>query len=164
MVIVVIIVIIESSRKMDSCRCRRDLDVGVGVAPQEGEAGQPVLRVDRLPDASKLFRGQDANCGGKFGTGDFPANGAGSDLDLWVIADALDLSQFAACHEVELVIIFSEPDGGVDSGDAFPEGREADVTLAVDFCWNGSHADILKRCEEVLRGTRMEYSTSRCPL
>src|SRR5258708_40265394 len=116
-----------------SCGCRRDFDRAVGVAPQEGDAGEPVLRVDQPADAGKLFRWQDADGCGEFGTGDFSADGAGCDLDLRVVADTLVLSGFAAGHEVEFVVVLGKPDGRVYGGAIFSEGGEADVTLIVDF-------------------------------
>jgi hypothetical protein len=62
---------------------------------------------------------------------------------LRVVADALALSQFAVRHEVELIVVFGKPDGRVDGDATFAEGREADVTLAVDFGGDGCHADIV---------------------
>jgi len=91
--------------------CERDLYVRVGVAPQEGDTGEPIFCFDRLADASALFRWQDADPREKFGASDFPAHGAGSDLDLRVIAYALAFSQLAVGHEVELIVVFGKPDG-----------------------------------------------------
>ena len=123
--------------------CWRDLKESVGVAPQEWDACQPVFCFDQLADAGKLFWRQDADGSGELGSGDFPANGAGCDLDLRVVADALALPQFAIRHEVEFVVIFGKPDGRVHGKATFPEGGKADVTLAVNFCGDG-HSGIVK--------------------
>ena len=71
---------------MQAYSCGRDFEVGVGVAPQERDTGEPIFSVDRLADASKLFRWKDADGCGEFGAGDFSADGAGRDLDLRVVA------------------------------------------------------------------------------
>jgi hypothetical protein len=128
--------------RMNSCRwCH--FDVGVGVAPQEREAGKPILGVNRLPDASSLFLWQEASGSGEFGSGDSSSDGAGGDLDLRVIAYAFDLPQFAVGHKVEFVVVFGEPDRRVNGAAALSEGREADVSLAVNFDGYGSHAGIV---------------------
>lgn len=77
---------------------------------------------DGLADAGKFFRWQNAGGGRGFGAGDFPPDGAGGDLDLGVVADALALSQFAVGQEVEFVFIFGKPDGCVHGEPAFAEG------------------------------------------
>lgn len=142
---------------MQAYSCGRDLEVGVGVAPKEGDTGEPVFCVDCLADAGKLFRWQNADNSGEFGAGDFSADGAGGDLDLRVVADAFALSGFAVRHEVEFVLVFGKPDGGVHGDATFSEGSEADVTLTVDFGGDGSHWDIVKCCEGFLRGSTHEY-------
>src|SRR5271157_79193 len=134
--------------KFDSCRCGSDFEVGVGVAPNEWDTGEPVFCVDRLAGASTLFRRQDADGRGEFGAGDFSADGARGDLHLRVVADALALSQFAARHEVEFAVIFGKPDGSVNRDTTFAEGREADVTLAVDFCGDCSHENIVSAAKD----------------
>src|SRR5208282_2993716 len=145
---------------MQSYSCGRDFEVGVGVAPQEWDSGEPVFSVDRLVDAGKLFRWQDADGCGEFGAGDFSADGAGGDLDLRVVTDALALSGFAVRHEVEFVVVFGKPDGRVHGGATFSEGSEADVALAMDFGGDGSHADIIK-CRRIMAPdcTRRSCST-----
>src|ERR1700719_1709174 len=128
-----------------SGRYWRDLDTGLGVAPQEGDTGEPVYSVDHPADAGKLFRRQDAGSCGEFGAGDFSADGAWSDLDLRVVADALVFPGLAARHEVEFVIVFGKPDGRVYGGATFAEGGEAYVTLAVDCGGDRKHVDIVNR-------------------
>ena len=128
-----------------SGRYWRDLDTGLGVAPQEGDTGEPVFCVDHPADAGKLLRRQDAGGCGEFGAGDFSADGAGGDLDLRVVADALGFSGFAAGHQVEFAVVFGKPDGRVHGNATFSEGGEADVTLAMDFGGDGSHLDIVNR-------------------
>ena len=131
--------------ELGSCGCRRDLDGGVGVAPQKWDASEPVFCIDHPADAGELFRRKDAGGCGEFGTGDFSTDGAGGNLDLRVIADALVFSGFAARHEVKFVVVFGKPDGRVHGGAIFSKGGETDVTLAVDFGGDGSHADIVNR-------------------
>src|SRR6202048_34838 len=96
-----------------SGRYWRDLDPGRGVAPQEGDTGEPVLCLDHPADAGKLFRRQDAGGCGEFGAGDFSAHRTWGDLDLRVVADALVFSGFAAGHQVEFVVVLGKPDGRV---------------------------------------------------
>src|ERR1035441_9048047 len=72
-------------------------------------ATQPVFCVDQLANACGLLGGQNTNCCREFGAGSLSADGAGSDLDLRVVTDALILSQLAAGHEVEFVIVFGKP-------------------------------------------------------
>src|SRR5208337_1996726 len=117
---------------MPAYSCERDFEISVGVAPQEGDTREPVFCFDGLADAGKIFRRKDTDGRGKLGAGDFSAHGAGGNLDLRVVADALALSQFAVRHEVELIVVFGKPDGRVDGNATFPEGREADVALAVN--------------------------------
>lgn len=126
-----------------SCRCDGDLGAGVGLTPQKRKTGEPVFCVDRLPDARKFLGGQNLRGCGEFGAGDFSTDGTRGDLHLRVVANALALAQFAVRHEVEFVIIFGKPDRRVDCDTAFAEGGQADITLAVDFCGNGRHADIV---------------------
>ena len=135
-----------------SGRYWRDLDTGLGVAPQEGDTGEPVFCVDQPADAGKLFCRQDPDGGGEFGTGDLSTDGAGGHLDLRVVADTLGLSGLAAGHEVECVVVPGKPDGRVHGYAALSEGREADVTLTVDFGGDGRHGDIVKCCEGFLWG------------
>ena len=138
-----------------SCGYWCDLDGGIGVAPQEWDTGEPVFSVDHPADAGKLCRRQDAGGCGKFGAGDFSADGAWSDLDLRVVAYALVFPGLAARHEVEFVIVFGKPDGRVHGDATFAEAGEAQVTLAVDFGGDRSHADIVNgggfRVEELPR-------------
>ena len=122
---------------------RRDLEVGVGVAPEQGDTSEPAFCVDQPADAGRLLGGQNTNRSGEFGAGNLSAHGTGSDLDLRVVTDALILSQLAAGHEVELVVVFGKPNGRVHGNASLPEGGEADVTLAVDFGGDSSHGNIV---------------------
>ena len=121
----------------------RNFETGVGVAPKEGDTREPVFRVDQPADAGKLLRRQDADGGREFRAGDSSADGAGSNLGFRVVADAFVLSQFAARHEVEFVIVFGKPDGRVHRNAALPESGEAYVSLAVDFAGDDRHGDIV---------------------
>ncbi len=133
------IAVFATAAEFDSCGCGRNFEDDVGVAPQEGDTGEPVFRADQPADARKLFGRQDAGGCGELGAGDSSADGAGCDLDLRVVADTLVLSGFAAGHEVEFVVVLGKPDGRVYGGAIFSEGREADVTLTVDFGGDGRH-------------------------
>ncbi len=124
----------------------RDLEVSVGVAPEQGDTSKPVFCVDQPAHAGRLLGGKNTNRSGEFGSGDLSAHGAGSDPDLRMVADALVLSQLAAGHEVKFVVVFGKPDGRVHSSSTLPEGSEADVTLAVDRGGDGSHEDIVNNC------------------
>lgn len=124
---------------------RRNLEVGIGIAPQPRQTGEPIFCVNQLAGASVFFRSQDADGPSKFRAGDLPPHGARGDLDLGVVADALALAQFAVRHEIEFVPVFGKPNRRVDGNAALAEGREADVALALDFCGNGCHADIVMR-------------------
>ena len=142
----------ETAARFDSCGCRRDFYSAVGVAPQEWEAGEPVFCVDHPADAGELFRRKDAGGCGEFGAGDFSAHRAWGYLDLRVVADALVFSGFTAGHQVEFVVVFGKPDRRVHGYAIFSEGSEADVTLAVDFGGDGSHADIVNRAGSISGG------------
>jgi len=121
---------------------RSNFDVSVGVAPKQRQAGEPIFRFDGAADSGGIFGRQDARGGGEFGAGDFSAHGAGSDFDLRVIADTLDLAELAVGHKAEFVTVFRKPDGGVDRDSGFAEGRERDVVLSVDLGGDG-HRGIL---------------------
>jgi len=115
----------------------RNLNVRVSITPEEWDAGEPILCLDGVPHAGGVFDRQDAGRGRKFRAGDFSANRAGSDFDLRIIADALDLAELAVRHEVEFVALFREPDGCGDGDSGFAEGGERDVFLSVDRTGDG---------------------------
>lgn len=89
-----------------------------------------------------MFGGQDAGRRGKFGACDFSPDCAGGNLDLRVIAKALDFAQLAVGHEVKLVVFFGKPDGGINSNASFAESSDRDVTLATNF-WRDGHSGIV---------------------
>ncbi len=120
--------------------------------PQEWDTGEPVFCADHPADAGKLFRRQDAGGCGEFRAGDFSAHRTWGYLDLRVVADALVFSGFAARHQVESVVVFGKPDGRVHGNATFSEGREADVTLAMDFGGDGRHLDIVNRGRPISGG------------
>ena len=132
---------------------RGDFDVGIGVAPQERKSREPIFRFDRLADTSRFFSLQDASGGWKFRAGNFSSNGAGRDLDLRVVADALDLAQFAVRHEVKFVAVLGKPDGCVHRDAALAERREAEITVAVNIGGDARHTNIVIRPRKFLRGT-----------
>ena len=140
---------VANSVSCGSCSRECDFEVGVGIAPKEGQACQPILALDCFADASAFFRWQKAGGCLEFRPGDFSADGAGRDLDVRAVANALALPEFTVCHEIQLVVIFGKPDGGVNGYAVFSEGGEADIPLAVDFCGNGYHEDIVNCCQEL---------------
>ncbi len=121
----------------------RDLKAGVGIAPKERDTRQPVFCVDQPADAGEFLRRQDAGGSREFGSGDLSAHGTGGNLNLRVVADAFAFPQLAVRHKVESVIVFGKPDRRVHGSAIFPERGKADVTLAVNFCWDGSHGAIV---------------------
>jgi len=114
-----------------------DFDVGIGVAPDEGHAGKPVFGIEGAADAGCIRDGEDTGRCWKFRARDFSADGARSDLDLRVIANAFDFAQFAVGHKVNLVGVFGKPDGSVDRDSSFAEGGKRDVVLAAYFFRDG---------------------------
>ena len=73
----------------------------------------------------------------------FPRMVQGAILTCGLLRMRLHFAQFAVGHEVELVVVFGKPDGRVDGDASLSEGREADVTLAVDFSGDGHAMRIL---------------------
>ena len=101
---------------------RGDFDVSVAIAPEPRDASEPIFVFDGAAGAGSIFGGKDASGCWEFGAGEFSAYGAGSNFDLRIVANAFDLAEFAAGHEVELIVFFGEPDGGVDGNTGFAEG------------------------------------------
>lgn len=83
-----------------------------------------------------LLKGQDARRRRELRSGDFAPNCAERYRHMRIIADALGLSHVVARHHVELVIIFSEPNGRGDAYAIFAEGFERNVFLTGDCSWN----------------------------
>jgi len=54
----------------------------------------------------------------------FPRMVQGAILTCGLLRYALAFSQLAVGHEVELIVVFGKPDGGVDGNAAFSESRE----------------------------------------
>lgn len=125
-----------------------DLDICIGVTPQKRQTSEPVLGVDRATDAAVPIDGQNARRGRELRAGDLSPDGAGGDLDARVIAKAFDLAQLAVGHEIELAIVFGEPDRGVDRHSGFAEGGKRDVFLSVNFGgdWHVCRCHQLKGC------------------
>lgn len=129
--------------------CNGDFNVGIAVAPDEWDAGEPVFGFDGAAHAGAVFKRQNAGGSGEFGASDFPAEGAGSNFDMRVIADALGLAELAPRHEIDLVAFFGEPDGRVDGDSGPAEGGQRDVVFAANFAGDG-HLDIVNK----VRGNR----------
>lgn len=117
--------------KSGSGLIRDDFEIGVFLGP-DGKAGKPVLLVQNMTCGEPSVRWKDAGGGGKFGPGDFAANGARRDADLRIVAQALGFAGIAAGHDVELAVAFSEPDGSGDRRSRFAESGEGKVFLAGD--------------------------------
>lgn len=114
-----------------------NFDVGVSVAPDEGQACEPVFGVDGAADTRGILGGEKAGGGGEFRAGDFPTHRAGSDLDLRIIANALDLAQFAVGHEIQFAVFLGKPDRGINGDASLAEGGEREVVLSADFGRDG---------------------------
>jgi hypothetical protein len=151
-------------------RGRRDFNVGVSIPPEEGQPRKPVLGVNCASHARGIFDRQNARRGREFRPGDFSANRTGSDFDLRIIANALDLAQLAVRHEVKLVVLLGEPDRRGNGNSSFAESGERDVLLSVDRAGDG-HGHIVinarggmagdsfgnnsgRECGRLLRGAR----------
>jgi len=134
-------------KKRDSQRC--DFGVRVGVAPEKRQAREPILGLDELPCSGKLLGVQQADGRSRFGSGDLSTNRAWSDFHLRVVANTLTFSGLAVGHEVKFLICFGEPDRRVNRNATLTEGRQAEVTLAVNSCRNVCHRTIVKRGERV---------------
>lgn len=128
---------------------RGDLNISVGVAPQKRKTREPILLVNCLANARKLFRGQEADSSGEFQASDFSTDGAGRDRDSRIVANALALSSFAIRHEAEFAVVFRKPDWSVDGDAILAEGGKADIALALNFAGDW-HAAIVRRCYRLL--------------
>ena len=139
----------------------RDFHVSVGIPPQQRQPGEPVFGIDGAADARSIFQRQNARGGCEFRPGDFSADGAGSNLDLRIIAEPLDLAELAVGHEVELVALLGEPDRRVDGDSGFAEGRERDVTLSVDLGGNGHGHIVINAGSGIVRAGNAEHWSKR---
>jgi len=120
--------------------CGCDFNASVCITPEEWQTSEPVFCFDCLSNAGRLCRRQEKSGCGKFGAGDFSADGAGGDLNSRIVANALAFPGLAVGHAVNPVIVFGKPDGSVDGCAAFPESCKTDVTLSVDFGGNSARA------------------------
>jgi hypothetical protein len=118
-------------------RRRRDLNVGISIAPEERNSRHPIFGFDRVAHARGIFDRQDASGRREFRPRDLSPNCAGSNLDLRVVPNALHLAELAVRHEVEFVALFGEPNGCGDGNPRFPEGGKRDVLLSVDRSGDG---------------------------
>jgi len=134
-----------------NCRIARfalggcNFNIGVGVAPQEGHAGEPILCVNELAYAGKFRRRQETCSRRKFRADDFSADCGGRNCHLWVVADALAFSGFAVRHEVEFVVVLREPDRRGDGDAVFSDSCQTDVALTLDFWGDIGHENIVAR-------------------
>src|SRR6202007_1014138 len=94
-----------------------------------------------LAGADKFVRRENAGGGRELRSGDFSPHVAGRDLHFRIVTDALALAHVAASHDVELAIVFAEPDRSSNSGAVFTERRQRNVLLAMDFVRNQSTHD-----------------------
>ena len=128
-----------------------DLKEGIGVAPQERKAGEPVFCVDRLANSGKVLLGENADSRREFRASNFSPEGTGSDRSFRVVTNALALSGFAVSHEAESAIIFREPDRSPNGDSILTEGGKADIALTLNFAGNRRHVDIVKRSQAFLQ-------------
>jgi len=117
--------------KMGSGLIRVDFEVNVLLAP-DGEAGQPVLLMEKVPSRGPGVGRKDARRGGEIRPGDLAARRAGRDADLRIVVQALVFSRVAAGHDVEFAIILREPDRRGDGSAGFAKGGERKIFLAGD--------------------------------
>ena len=101
---------------------RRDLDFEefVLLAP-EGQSHQPVLAVEDTLGFGPLHLGQNASAARRLRTGYGAANGAGRDLNLWIVTNAFVLPGVVARHKIEFAVALREPHGGADGGAVLAE-------------------------------------------
>ena len=116
-------------------RLGRNLQIGVGIAPEEGNPRQPILRVEKPAHPLKVFRRENARRRREFRPGDLPPHGARGDRHLRIIPNAFILPQPAAGHEIQPPIVFRKPDRRVNRNAALPESRQADVLLSMNLRW-----------------------------
>jgi len=96
-----------------------------------------------------LFRRQNARRGCKLRACDGPANRAGRDFDLRIVANPLGFAHRAAGHHVEFAVFFAKPHRGRDARAVFTKRGQRDVILSVDGCRNLAwHSFILEAVRE----------------
>lgn len=128
----------------DSRGSGSDLKICIGVAPKKRDSRQPVFCFDEVLRVLEFLRLQKADSGGKFRPGDLPAHGGGSNPHFRIVAQSLGFASFAGGHDVEVSILFAEPDRCVHGRSIFAESRQTDISLATDLGRNrGSHTHIL---------------------
>src|SRR5215469_17408292 len=106
----------------------RDLDFQEFVVfTPEGQPHQPVLAAEDTLGFGPLGLGQNASAAGGLWTGDFAADGAGGNLNLRIVADALVLPGVIASHKIESAVAFREPNGRGDGGAVLAECGKGEI-------------------------------------
>jgi len=142
----------------------RDFHIHIVFAPQEGDPGQPVLGANRFSRTLPFFGRKRADLGRELRSGDFSPDGAGRNFRLRVISDAFVLARIAAGHEVQLAVLFGEPDRRVHSHTAFAEGCQTDILLAVNLGWESCKHTLLYSDRASMAGSRgSARSAADCP-
>src|SRR5436190_8335271 len=90
-----------------------DLEVRI-AAPNEWDARQPVLCIDKFSSTGEFFRLHQADPRGKLRPRDFPTDGRRSDPHFRIVADSLYLARFAVRHHIEMSVVFAKPHRRVD--------------------------------------------------
>src|SRR5580658_10591404 len=121
---------------------RRDLQVGICIAPQKRNPSEPIFGIDEPACPLKFIGLQDAGRSRVLRTDEPAAHRAWRDPYLRVIPDTFVLAQFAAGHYVQPLIIFGEPDRSGNGYAVLPKRCEVDVLLPMNLGWN-CHTSIL---------------------
>ena len=128
----------------DSRGSGSDLKICIGVAPKKRDSRQPVFCFDEVLRVLEFLRLQKADTGGKFRARDLPAHGGGSNPHFRIVAQSFRLAGLAGGHDVQVSVLFAEPDRCVHGRSIFAESRQTDISLATDLGGNrGSHPHIL---------------------
>ena len=128
----------------DSRGSRRDLEICIRVAPNKWHSRQPVFCFDEVLRVLEFLGLQKTDARGKFRSRNLPAHGRGSNPHFRIVAKSLGFAGLGGGHNVEVSILFAEPDRCVHGRSVFAEGCQTDITLAADLGGNrGSHPDIL---------------------
>ncbi len=128
----------------DSRGSGSDLKICIGIAPQERHPRQPVFVLDEFARMLEFFRLQEAHFRGELRARDLPAHGRGSNPHFRIVAQSLGFAGFAGGHDVQVSVLFAEPDRCVHGRSIFAESRQTDISLATDLGGNrGSHSHIL---------------------
>jgi hypothetical protein len=105
----------------------------IGAGEWRGDPCQPIFSGDCFSRTGEIFWWQESGRCGELSARDLSPDGAGRDLYLRIIANALDLPHFANGHDVELAVFFSEPHWSRNAHAALAEGRQRNIFLALNW-------------------------------